>query len=466
MKLKYLISKQNIRKIFSRQIIITLLVGVFTFGLIYGCGTMPGHVYKEWSRTMAQLGIFPVFPPREDVQVGDVWLLPMHPLDATAVELVGGMGKTGIWIDNILQTPESGTNTPIQFSDVNNFYKNRFSFPSSSLVGTSTSFGTETVVKLTKVPTITGTDTIYSYGTDTTTRLRQVAFPDFAVTNIRQGSLSALIPIEALSLAGGFSFNDIEQVSLKIPSAESYGLPAQYLLRMFIRNGLRKGEGNDYGKLFLKESIPNENVGVRGLDINTARMTRSMFNETFENIKKNLPWYSIFSKHKLAKGLKDSEDYIWVGIVNEVFYARAIDIGISRKTARGAAVNVELMSDEMISQLQRLAEIRSGTETITTTTETVGTSTKRTIVKNEGLTNKEDAFTLAQKMNEFNQNVSQQSIIGGSISAVSVTDKSVGMRRFYDKPVAVGVRGLIMRINSSTLEVKLGELSELNMSGE
>ena len=438
-----------------KQIALPAIILVFTLGLLYGCRTMPGHVYKEWSKTMSQLGIFPVFPPREDVQVGDVWLLPMHPLNATSVELVGGMGKTGIWCDNILQTPEFGTssssayNTPKQFNDVNKFYENRYSFPSSSLVGTSTHFGTETVVGLTKVPTV-GTGTIFGMGT--VRRLRQVAFPDFAVTNIKQGSLSALVPIEALSLAGGFSFNNIEEISLKIPSAESYGLPAQYLLRKFLEKGVGFEEKN--GKLYLIESEPNKNIGVRGLSIPTARIARSMYNETFDNIKKNLPWYRIFSKHKLSKGLNDSEKYIWVGIVNEVFYARAIDISISRKKARGAAVNVEPMSDAMISQLKRLSEIRSGTETVTTSTETVGTSTRRTIVKNEGITNKEDAFTLAKKMNEFNQNLSQQSIIGGSISAVSVSDKSVGMRRFYDQPVAVGVRGLIMRINVNTLEVQ------------
>lgn len=40
-------------------------------------------------------------------------------------------------------------------------------------------------------------------------RLRQVAFPEFTVTNITQADVNALVPIEYLNVALGFSLNKI-----------------------------------------------------------------------------------------------------------------------------------------------------------------------------------------------------------------------------------------------------------------
>lgn len=74
---------------------------------------------------MSEEGIFPVFPPREDVQAGDIWLLPTHPYETELIEQVGGLGKAGIWVTNVLYELKSmnGTSTL-----ANDFYTNRFRF--------------------------------------------------------------------------------------------------------------------------------------------------------------------------------------------------------------------------------------------------------------------------------------------------------------------------------------------------
>ena len=133
MKLKPIIPKTECYKIFQQT-------NNFNFICVSVCFCLDLWVWyhawtclhRMWSRTIPQLGIFPVFPLCEDLQVGDIWLLSMHPLDRRPVELIGGLDMTGIWCDNILQTPEHGTTKPELFHKVSDFYKNRFTFPDSS----------------------------------------------------------------------------------------------------------------------------------------------------------------------------------------------------------------------------------------------------------------------------------------------------------------------------------------------
>src|SRR5881227_889309 len=81
-----------------------MLAGALAGGaiIISSCCSDPsarGHVYREWSDRMAEMGIFPVFPPREDIVVGDVYALPLHPYDSAAVGYIGGLGNAGIHVD-------------------------------------------------------------------------------------------------------------------------------------------------------------------------------------------------------------------------------------------------------------------------------------------------------------------------------------------------------------------------------
>ena len=70
-----------------------LLIALFACG----CSTFhTGDVYREWTSRMGELGIYPVFPPREDISVGDAYLLPMHPYNSDLITYVGGLGMSGI----------------------------------------------------------------------------------------------------------------------------------------------------------------------------------------------------------------------------------------------------------------------------------------------------------------------------------------------------------------------------------
>jgi hypothetical protein len=61
-------------------------------------------------------------------------------------------------------------------------------------------------------------------------RLRLVAFPDFSAVSVSAADLSALVPIDALSLGLNITSENVSQISVKIPAAESYGISINDLL--------------------------------------------------------------------------------------------------------------------------------------------------------------------------------------------------------------------------------------------
>lgn len=477
---KPMILKQGIRNAFRAIKKISLpfcLAAIMGFS---GCSSREfksGLIYKEWTRTMSEEGIFPVFPPREDVQAGDIWLLPTHPYETELIEQVGGLGKAGIWVTNVLYELKSmnGTSTL-----ANDFYTNRFSFPSTTdAMKKSISKDEAHLADVSIMPVATSDQDVFTGGD--CNRLRQVAFPEFTVTNITQADVNALVPIEYLNVALGFSLNKIGEVSLKIPSAESYAIPARLLTDIFFRtDSLKLGKENNFIlEPYDYKIATNSAEGIRGISgINyiTLKLARSQFNEAGREILENRSLSAEF----IEKIKKDS-DYIWIAVINEVYYARAIDMNIRKRRFGGGAANVQPITTKMLKELDRLTKIRASKESKTTGTqpkkgkekttipqepEAEGTSTAgvetsapsltsptiedtegRTIVENIEITEEDDAFSLAKKINEYNKNLGNQSVPGGSVNVVSASDTAVGLRRFFVRPIAVGVRGVIFKVN-------------------
>lgn len=479
-----IISMQGIVNCFraTKKIILPLSLAII-LGFL-GCSRefKRGMVYREWTIAMSEEGIFPVFPPREDVQAGDIWLLPMHPYETKSVEKIGGLGKTGIWVTNILYEEVRTKGTSTTASD---FYKNRFSFPSTTeAIKNAITKNAAHLADVPIMPVATSVEDVFAAGD--CGRLRQVAFPEFTVTNITQGNLNALVPIEYLNVALGFSFNKIGEVSLKIPSAESYCIPIKILTEDFFKTKsieeIKDAKGNwfmlkpyDYGN--------SASPGIPGINYTTLKLARSQFNEAGSKL---LP---------LSEEIDEQSDYIWIAVVNEVYYARAIDMNIRKRWFGGGAANVQPITTKMLKELDRLTKIRASKETKTTEilpkkgeektlpdTEAVTTSTDggtatpsipsptiedtegRTIVENKEITEGNDAFALAKKINEYNKNIGNQSVPGGSVNVVSVSDTAVGLRRLFDRPIAVGVRGVIFKINlkeSSEKELHVEEIASI-----
>jgi len=71
----------------------------------------------------------------------------------------------------------------------------------------------------------------------------------------------------------------------------------------------------------------------------------------------------------------------------------------------------------------------------------------RSIVGTTEIKAGDNAFELVKAINKFNTDLGNQSVPGASLNLVSVSDSAYGLRRIYDRPIAVGVRGLILQIN-------------------
>ncbi|MBT6049802.1 MAG: hypothetical protein HOG49_23640 [Candidatus Scalindua sp.] len=467
-----------ITKSWTRQISISFFIVLLVIAVMSGCVSYkPGAAYKQWTRTLSQEGIFPVYPPREDVQVGDVYLLPTHPLQTGAIEAIGGLGIAGIWIDNIAWEQERNNHL------TSGFYNNRSFFPSTSTESASIKKAMESdlsninydIVKVPRDKNPSGN--IYKKGD--IRQLRQVAFPEFAITNIKKFALNALVPIEVFNVAGGFTSNKIKQVSLKIPSAESYGVPAELLTReLFERESLYWENGNlllkSWDFVAAKKARDKKNMdeippGVRGINKSTVAMARNQFDSSFLMLSNN-PDMSGNDRKMIKKGLEDSKNFVWIALINEVFYARAIDISIRTKKAKGGATNIQPMTNTMLKELSRMDKImtmmetkKSGTSRPTPVTSRGGGATTgaegaapagalpdtegRSIVGTTEIKAGDNAFELVKAINKFNTDLGNQSVPGASLNLVSVSDSAYGLRRIYDRPIAVGVRGLILQIN-------------------
>ena len=165
-----------------------------------GCCRMDthGHVYREWSRRMSEMGIFPVYPPREDVVVGDVYALPLHPYDTAAIGYIGGLGNAGIHVEYLGDQNLGWTNF---LTKLERYYRTR-PYPADSataIVGASNAPFT----RMSGFADETNRTSAFSPGS--TNRLRQVSFPDFTVTRIDQQSLSAVVPIEGIMASLNFN---------------------------------------------------------------------------------------------------------------------------------------------------------------------------------------------------------------------------------------------------------------------
>lgn len=418
-----------------------LTVGIIATGCATNYSKQRNKVYQDWSRSFSELGIFPVFPPREDVVVGDVWALPLHPYSAASIEFAGGLGKTGIWLDRLATDGQVETALTQQYT--NSFY------PADTSLGGNTN--------MVQMATWTNPSPDNIFKNLNLRRTRQVAFPEFSFSGIDQGALSALIPIEAFQASFGINHSQISSVTVKIPSAESYGLPLFEVPKVT--------------KVLSVLSDTNKTNAVEFPFLSSTNLIamRSHFNEAFGNLKSQVPHAAWLIKPrrtaKLWREIERSESYVWVALVSEVFLARTIDITISHTSASGGAASVSPITDALLGQVERLSQIsgmmKGGTNTVNMTTNSTSSTNATTVATNSTVRNIQftnsvtsadmaSVLKIAEQLQEFNSGVQAQDNLGGAISVVSVSARTVGLRKTFERPIVVGVRGAVVKLDAKT----------------
>ncbi len=353
-----------------------------------------GEVQREWNDTLRELGINPVFPPREDVQVGDVYVRRGNP---AAADLFPAKGYVPIdlWFAAL----------DIR-ADLKAFYSRR-SEHASTIPRLPDGDGAGAVSPIADVPSVATGD---SFTNSSVVRLRQVAFPDFMGMSISGADLRGLVPVEAIQLAIGASWNSEHQVLVKIPSAESCGLPLRSALSQIV---VEEVDGSGFT---LSSTIATP------AELQLLRAGQRSWIETTPQLGEK------------ARAELLADPLVYLDVITEVFYARAIDISILTRQSMGGTAQVKPPA---------------------ATAKALGPDGEADVEDGKGVLSDEDlhalgAVSLAERMNEELDEIGAQSIPGGSFRFLSAAAGSVSMRRTYAHPIAIGYRSLLLAVDPDT----------------
>jgi hypothetical protein len=358
--------------------------------LAAGCATQPGFVAKEWAKNIRELGVYPVFPPREDFQVGDVYLAPTTPEREAAAVAKADYLPIGVWIGRRQRTLE----------EISTFYATRPEFPKTT-TGVASAAGSisQNPFQIVPEPESSGSTfwgTVASDGSlssGNNKRLRLVGFPEFLSTSYSGFDLSGLIPVDALQIAFGATATDVKSVSLKVPVAASYGLPAALVVEPLI----------GAGKLKVTE------LGIGSI----------------EDMKRYVP-----------DGQKKDgadPDFVYVDIITEVFLARAIDIEIAFQSSFGARVGTPSGGSA------------SGTQPGVGDAGASGGPSGSAGTSKPAPATAQDLATQSQE--RANELFKRYSAPGATLGVVAASAGGVTMRRTYERPMAIGYRGTRLKVS-------------------
>lgn len=288
------------------------IVGVALLALS-GCSVEPGFAAREWGKAVRHYNMIPVFPLREDIQVGDVYLLPASP-DEMDRQVVKGKDFLAISTlhDSLNLMPE-----------LRKFQRTRLQLPRISAT-TDLSDGTDgsLVSVADKCQGNAGDCDLFNGTPAKVTSLRQVALPDVHLATFTGAEARAIVPTAAFAASGGAVYQSVESATLKVPAAESYGLPTSVV----------------FSKLFPKES------------------TRTKDDASV------VACFDVASAVRLAKARVPEPKKVYFRIPTEIFIARAIDMDVKLSRSGGASLTVaQPMPDGRARQaLDALLAVLSG----------------------------------------------------------------------------------------------------------
>jgi hypothetical protein len=422
----------------TRKLIILNMALACCF-ILASCSFQRGRVYRDWSANMSEMGIFPVYPPREDITVGDVYALPIHPYDSATVGYIGGLGTAGVHVEYLGDPNQHWDNLLKILAD---YYQSR-PYPADTPNG----LVLDTNAPMPFIPIASYADSVRNnaFSGGSVARLRQVAFPDFSVTTIDQSSLSAVIPIEAIMTSFSFSRSDIRAVHFKLPQAESYGVTTETLLKQIYdaTNFIQTADG----KIYLR----GDREAV--LSVGGAQMTYNMFRDILHTLETDpTRRFPRNIRIHMAKTATEMKDKIYLALISEVYFTRSIDITIERKTATGASAAARPVSASELQQLKDMGLTKLTTRTnfsSATTNTTSATSTNAETHTNAQviqLSEGDTAYDLANKLRDT-KTTDGVSDIGGSVKVLHVSATGIGLRRTFARPVVVGVRGVLLKVD-------------------
>ncbi len=388
------------------------LAAVIPALFLSACGTVPlfeqpNELAQKWTERMQQYRIIPVFPPREDIQVGDIYLacLPKRSGDQNLVFDLGE-GPAPLWVASAPKVVGKG-------GLLEEFYATRVAMPETRVVETNKQGDDGNLQKVaynaSKVPV---SDTVFQSGVSN--RLRVVSFPEFFSVKASGGGISGLIPTPAVLAGFAVSADQVESISVSIPVAESYGLPAAVLDR-----------------------------AIKGIDADTMQIMHAL-RESMRNRPKDHTEYCNGETTLIA--------------VSEVFAARAINVQMNFSESAAAKLDTALYLDPDSTraavldvlkahytpqqQKETVADQQNGAVAPGAETTAVAVTSKTPPAQP---VNVDKSAALIRELNTLIASVdsrTKREYPGVTISAYRGATAGITMVREFSNPVVVGYRGV------------------------
>ncbi|MFC1766039.1 hypothetical protein ACFL6U_28670 [Planctomycetota bacterium] len=364
----------------------------------------------QWSETMKGMGYVPVFPPKEDMRVGDLLLCPFVPPTQDSQKharpryLVSASRWSSLEVTNLLDQE----------------YQNRPSWPSTP--ETYFHVNADPEARTWEEPRVAGDQSIFGI-TRTPYRLRSVAAGIISASNNEYGN-NILIPTEAINVAMGTAWSDQKSVSLRAGNAEEYSLSMQKLLPM----ALEKREVGEERRTYLKD-------------------------EHLES---------------LSLAHTAGPNSVYLSLVNEVMYLRSLDITVqsqdkpeATEEVKPANLMVSMQTTEVAAPAPNQPVDPNATPAPTIASEPVSPTPAKTEVEFSGSAEAIDpalaAFIRAQALNKTLMKGDGDDQPDEFTRFISVTDSSVSLRKTWRYGLAIGIKGMQLQVNKYTGEVVASE---------
>lgn len=357
--------------------------------LLVGCSaSKPGFVVRDWSTNLRELGIYPMFPPREDVCVGDLFVSPVSADSQKPLSDPTGYVPIGSFHAHVNMKAE-----------LDRHYAERNRFPARTVE--TASGNTSSGMPLPSAG---------CNGGRTGDLLRQVAFPLFVRAQVNSAQLGAYLPPDVYAVAVRAGASSARSATVSVSAGESYGLPARVALEPFARHWV------------MMSQEPQATTKINPIELAWLRFA--------------------------AAGNQDaSQRLVDLTLVTELYVVRTFDVSLHASDQAGAAIDV--------------APASGAPATPTATSASDGANGPA----NKDTSTPASASSAAQALRDASlaqwRSVPSQPAPGVTAQVLAASTGDVALRATYERPIAIGYRGIRWRVNLET-----GEMSRSPPPGE
>lgn len=362
-----------------------------------------GEIAKEWSASTRQLGIYPLFPPKERVYPGDIYIFPTASTHA---------------INKI--PSEFYTIKPIRYSSQNVIKLLQIEQMTSTLPETP-SF-TDATGQRTPGPFI-------SYPSTGGRQNGLIAFPGYSFASVRNIGLGGGFANSAAAAKFGGASNSKYNVSFSVPYAETISIDFKSALEEF--------------RTFRKSLLSEDILALKFI----GNQMQSRINDIQSQTNKEF---------NVSPGIV---------FVTDVYYARAIDVTVTATDGFGATGAITLQKlailakqkSVLMAELAKLTGDKSSSERQEQTAGDAGATTggsaeEKTAAGNSGdkeIALKEKIASLEAEMQALSASVMPGGL-GLTGSVTNASGNGITMQQVFKYPVAIGYNGITLSLNYFT----------------